>query len=65
MNKTESQDKVIICQDCGERFIFTVGEQQFFAEHQFTEPRRCRYCRQLLRQKRKALENGRREVRND
>ena len=66
MRERESlQDKELTCQDCGEKFIFTVGEQQFFAEHQFTPPKRCSFCRQLLRQKRKALEGGRREVRHE
>ncbi|WP_082020741.1 zinc-ribbon domain containing protein [Candidatus Soleaferrea massiliensis] len=39
-------DKTIICKDCGEEFIFTAGEQEFFAEKGFTnEPQRCKACR--------------------
>ena len=26
------QDKTIVCKDCGKEFVFTVGEQQFYAE---------------------------------
>ena len=59
MRQTESlRDKDLVCQDCGESFTFTAGEQRFFAEHKFTPPKRCSFCRQLLRQKRKALETG-------
>lgn len=39
-------DKTITCKDCGEEFIFTAGEQEFFAEKGFTnEPQRCKGCR--------------------
>ncbi len=40
------QDKVLICQDCGREFIWTAGEQEFYAERGFTnEPKRCKECR--------------------
>ncbi|MCH7621963.1 MAG: zinc-ribbon domain containing protein, partial [Chloroflexi bacterium] len=29
-------DKNITCRDCGSSFVFTVGEQEFFAEKGFT-----------------------------
>lgn len=38
-------DKVIKCQDCGEEFDFSVNEQNFYAEKGFTEPKRCKNCR--------------------
>jgi len=39
-------DKTIACRDCGQNFIFTVGEQEFFAQKGFTnEPSRCPDCR--------------------
>ncbi|HEX2517355.1 MAG TPA: zinc-ribbon domain containing protein, partial [Chloroflexota bacterium] len=35
------QDRTIICSDCGKPFVFTAGEQQFFAEKGFgTGPKR-------------------------
>jgi len=41
-----NQDKTIICKDCGEEFVFTASEQEFFAEKGFTnEPTRCKSCR--------------------
>jgi len=40
------QDKAITCKDCGQEFIFTGGEQDFFEERGFTnEPQRCKPCR--------------------
>jgi len=38
-------DKILTCSDCGEQFVFTESEQQFFADRGFTEPRRCPSCR--------------------
>ncbi len=43
-------DKNITCRDCGSTFVFTVGEQEFFAEKGFTnEPSRCPACRSARR----------------
>jgi CxxC-x17-CxxC domain-containing protein len=41
-----SQDKVLTCRDCNQEFLFTAGEQSFYAEKGFQhEPTRCRNCR--------------------
>ncbi len=40
-------DKAIKCRDCGEEFVFTVGEQTFYKERGFQhEPTRCKRCRE-------------------
>lgn len=39
------QDLLIKCWECGERFTFTVGEQQFFKQKGFSDPKRCSECR--------------------
>ena len=42
------EDKVLKCKDCGEDFVFTSGEQEFYAERGFqNEPQRCKSCRDL------------------
>ena len=47
----EYKDKVIKCTDCGEEFIFTAGEQAFYAEKGFNnEPKRCKPCREKRKQ---------------
>src|SRR5205085_6574812 len=39
-------DKTITCRDCGMDFVFTTGEQEFYAQKGFTnEPTRCPSCR--------------------
>jgi len=41
------EDKTLICKDCGKEFVFTAGEQEFYAEKGFqNQPQRCRPCRQ-------------------
>ncbi len=40
------EDKKLICKDCGNEFVFTAGEQEFYAEKGFqNEPQRCKACR--------------------
>jgi len=40
------QDKTLKCKDCGQEFVFTAGEQEFYAEKGFSnEPQRCKECR--------------------
>lgn len=49
------QDKTLKCKDCGEEFIFTAGEQEFYAEKGFqNEPQRCKSCRDLRKNAGKA-----------
>ncbi|MEG0826283.1 MAG: zinc-ribbon domain-containing protein [Bacilli bacterium] len=43
---SELKDKTIICKDCGQEFIFSVRDQEFYAEKGFqNEPQRCKDCR--------------------
>jgi CxxC-x17-CxxC domain-containing protein len=39
-------DLLLMCSDCGQEFVFTAGEQQFFQERGYSSPRRCKPCRQ-------------------
>ena len=42
----EFKDIEITCVGCGKTFVFTIGEQEFFAEMKFENaPRRCKPCR--------------------
>ena len=46
-------DKTLTCRDCGTAFVFTVGEQEFYAEKGFTnEPSRCPSCRRANKARR-------------
>jgi CxxC-x17-CxxC domain-containing protein len=42
----EYSDKSLTCVECGQPFVFSVGEQIFFSEKQFQhEPKRCKTCK--------------------
>ncbi|MEE9564774.1 MAG: CxxC-x17-CxxC domain-containing protein [Candidatus Hydrothermarchaeaceae archaeon] len=50
------EDKNLTCAECGEEFVFSADEQQFYMEKGFTEPKRCKPCRAKM----KASRGGRR-----
>ncbi|MEW5975711.1 MAG: zinc-ribbon domain containing protein [Acidobacteriota bacterium] len=42
----EYQDKTLTCVECGESFVFSAGEQLFYASKSFkNEPKRCKECK--------------------
>ena len=42
----EYHDKVLKCAECSQEFVFTAGEQMFFADKGFkNEPKRCKDCK--------------------
>ena len=43
------EDKTLNCVECGEDFPFSADEQQFYEERGFTEPKRCKPCRQKMK----------------
>ena len=46
------EDKTLTCCECGNEFVFTASEQEFYAEKGCTnEPRRCPACRQARKQR--------------
>ena len=50
------EDKTLVCKDCGAEFVFTAGEQEFYAEKGFqNEPTRCKACRQARKANRPPL----------
>lgn len=46
----ENNDKKIVCKDCNKEFIFTIGEQAFYESKGFSEPVRCKDCREKRKQ---------------
>ncbi len=39
-------DETLACRDCGAEFIFSAGEQEFYAQRGFqNKPTRCKACR--------------------
>ena len=40
------EDRTLTCNECGMEFVFTAGEQEFYAEKGFTnDPKKCKACR--------------------
>jgi CxxC-x17-CxxC domain-containing protein len=57
------EDKTLICRDCGAEFVFTAGEQEFYAEKGFqNEPVRCKACRAARKNGRAAAGNAPRQM---
>ncbi|HUV03678.1 MAG TPA: zinc-ribbon domain-containing protein [Armatimonadota bacterium] len=51
-------DKILRCRECNQQFVFTVGEQEFYAQKGFqNEPGRCGPCRKA-RKRERALNSG-------
>ena len=45
-------DKVLSCRECGRDFVFTAGEQEFYASRGLlNQPGRCPDCRAVRRQR--------------
>ncbi len=52
-------DKELTCVDCGQKFTFGSGEQDFFASKGFTnEPKRCPDCRSARKSERRGGSGG-------
>lgn len=44
------QDITLKCKECGNDFVFTAGEQEFYAEKGFrNQPKKCRECRKATK----------------
>jgi len=49
----EFVDRQIACMDCGQPFVFTAGEQEFYERKGFREePKRCKPCRDARKARR-------------
>lgn len=57
----DKKDKIIICRNCGNEFTFTVGEQKFYEEKGFTEPVRCKECRDKRKAEREKQETEKKD----
>ncbi|GCC11770.1 hypothetical protein IPdc08_01829 [archaeon] len=53
------EDKTLTCEDCGEEFVFSVEEQEFYDSKGFeNEPKRCKACRQKRKESRRGSRMG-------
>lgn len=58
MPTENSQDQQLKCIDCQHDFVFTKGEQAFFAKRNFTPPKRCKPCRDAKKQDKQTRQDG-------
>lgn len=43
-------DRTLTCSECGNDYVFTAGEQQYYSDRGFrNEPKRCHACRVVRR----------------
>lgn len=45
VKESDLEDRTLICKDCGNKFIWTAGEQKFFLDKGLQNiPKRCKVC---------------------
>ena len=53
--EVEFVDETLVCKECGNEFVFTAGEQQFYKEKGFlNKPKSCKACRDAKKNAAKA-----------
>lgn len=62
MDQNETQDtpsdRSLICTECNNKFNFSVGEQAFYAQRGFQDPKRCATCRERAKIRRAGSQRG-------
>jgi len=52
--ETVLEDKILICVECNEEFVFTVSAQEYFLERGISDdPKRCKFCYMALKKGRR------------
>lgn len=45
VKESDLEEKTLVCKDCGNKFIWTTGEQKFFLDKGLQNiPKRCKVC---------------------
>jgi hypothetical protein len=47
LKMSDLEDKTLNCCDCHRDFVFRAKDQEFFARMNFSDPRRCKPCRDI------------------
>ena len=55
----EREDKTLTCKDCGDAFVYSTKDQEFYEEMQFNPPKRCKKCRLAKKAQRSENESAR------
>lgn len=59
INFQQEGDQEMVCKDCGDKYLFTVRDQEFFKERGYTPPKRCKPCRVKKKQAINKVAEGR------
>lgn len=52
VKESELEDRLLMCKDCGEKFVWTAGEQKFFLDKGLQNiPKRCKLCTSKFKDK--------------
>lgn len=52
ITEADLEDKTLVCKDCGNKFIWTAGEQKFFLDKGLQNiPKRCKICTAKYKEK--------------
>jgi len=55
-DEAEFKDKIINCIDCGQEFVWSIGEQAFFRDKGLINPpKRCKNCKQAKNERLAAI----------
>jgi CxxC-x17-CxxC domain-containing protein len=49
------EEATLVCEDCGEEFIFSAEEQEFYMSKGFQTPKRCKPCRAKRKDQRRGF----------
>jgi len=52
----DKKDKILKCWDCGDEFVFKIGEQGFYQSMKFAPPKHCPKCRARRRHEKRKRE---------
>ena len=53
-----TEDRTLACVECGESFVFSLDDQRYHQEKDYSDPKRCPSCRQARRTYRNQGEGG-------
>ncbi|MBI4022635.1 zinc-ribbon domain containing protein [Candidatus Berkelbacteria bacterium] len=53
-----AEDQTLTCRDCNENFVWSSGEQEFYAQKGLSQPTRCKACRAKKKAMRDAERSG-------
>ena len=52
LSNQQFEDQYLGCADCGAEFVFSANDQEFYAEKNYSAPKRCPDCRAARKRQR-------------